>query len=244
MINLAQNKNSRLAEFIIKELDLNIYAILEAGCGEGQLTIPFAKKINNYINSFRLIAYDLSSEPYSGSLEVLRENVKHEGLENKIEIIKGDVREINILEDESIDLIYSNDLFCELDQKGLEKALNEFYRILKPNGQMAHAEYSPVPENIAQRLFIEADIHSLETSLPKPEWFSPNSDEIAALMHKIGFKNITVKYFETSIHMDFEEAIQAFKDWTVDPKFIAKHKRALQTYGIETPMEHVIFCYK
>ena len=109
---------------------------------------------------------------------------------------------------------------------------------------MAHAEYAPVPVNMAQKLFIEADTHSLETSLPKPEWFSPNSDEIATLMHKTGFKNITVKYFETSIHMDFEEAIQALKDWTVDPEFIEKHKKDLQTYGIETPMEHTIFCNK
>ncbi len=241
---MSLKKNERLAEFIIKEINLNIDVILEAGCGEGQLTIPFTKKISQYINEFRIIAYDLSSEPYSGSLDVLKEKIQQESLENKIEIMEGDVRKIDNLKDESIDFIYSNDLFCELDREGLEKCLKEFYRILKPNSQMVHAEYAPFPENMAQELFIEADTHSLDTSLPKPEWFSPNSDEVAALLHKIGFKNITVKYFETSIHMNYEGAIQTFQDWTVDPKFIEKHKKDLQTYGIETPMEHVIFCNK
>ncbi|MFX1575056.1 MAG: class I SAM-dependent methyltransferase [Promethearchaeota archaeon] len=241
---MSLKKNERLAEFIIKEIDLNIGVILEGGCGEGQLTIPFTKRISQYINEFRIIAYDLSSEPYSGSLDVLKEKIQQESLENKIEIMEGDVRKIDKLKNKSIDFIYSNELFCELDRDGLEKCLKEFYRVLKPDGQMAHAEYAPIHENLAQKLFIEADTHSLETSLPKPEWFSPNSDEVAALLHKIGFKNITVKYFETSIHMNYEEAIQAFKDWTVDPRFIEKNKKDLQLCGIETPMEHVIFCNK
>jgi len=244
VINLTQNKNDRLAKFIINELDFNVSVILEAGCGEGQLTIPFVKKISNYINDIKIIAYDLSAEPYFKSLEVLKERVCQEKLENIIEVMEGDVRNIKNIEDESIDFIFSNDLFCELNRLGLEQCLKEFYRILKPNSQMAHAEYAPFPENVAQKLFIEADIHSLETSLPKPEWFSPCSDKIAILMHKIGFKNIKVKYFETSVCLGYEEAVQALKDWTVDPKFIEKYKKDLQTYGIETPMEHVVFCNK
>jgi ubiquinone/menaquinone biosynthesis C-methylase UbiE len=234
----------RLIDFILENLDIKFSVILEAGCGEGQLTIPFTKKIIKYLNSFKIIAFDLSAGPYSESLEFLKKNIAKEGFQDLIAIMQGDVRNMETIEDETIDLIFSNDLFCDLDRTGLEKTLNEFYRILKHNGQMAHAEYAPVPENPAQKLFIEADTFSLETSEPRPDWFSPTSDEIAVLMHKIGFKDITIKYFETGIHMDFEDAVKTLKEWTVDPEFIEKHQEDLGNYGIETPIEHVIFCSK
>ncbi|MDI6690475.1 MAG: class I SAM-dependent methyltransferase [Candidatus Bathyarchaeota archaeon] len=100
------------------------------------------------------------------------------------------------MDDESVDLIISNELFCDLDRKGLKNALKEFYRILKHNGQMAHGELNPVAENVAQRLVIEADSFSMETLTQKYEWFSPFSDEVVVLMHRMGFKDITGKYFE------------------------------------------------
>jgi len=58
----------------------------------------------------------------------------------------------------------------------------------------------------------------LETSLPKPDWFSPSSDEVAVLMHKIGFKKITIKYFDTDIYLNYNKALEALEEWTVDPK--------------------------
>jgi len=148
------------------------------------------------------------------------------------------------LEDESVDLIISNELFCDLDRNGLERAIKEFYRILKPNGQMAHGELNPAAENEAQRLLIEANAYSLETAQPKPEWFSPFSDEVAALMHKIGFKNIRVEYFETNVKMNFNKSIENLKEWKTDPAFIERHLNDLKGYGMEFPMEHVIFCQK
>lgn len=109
---------------------------------------------------------------------------------------------------------------------------------------MIHANLSPVPENISQTIFIEADTHSIETSMPKPDWFSPYSDEVATLMHKLGFKNIIIKFFETQIHLNFEEALIALRNWTVNPDYIEKHRDDLLKYGIEYPMEYVIYCRK
>lgn len=241
---MTDNLRERLAEFILKNVNLNFSTILEVGCGEGQLTLPFAQTISKYLNEFKIIAFDLSIGSYSGSIEILKKIIHEKGLENQIITMKGDVRNMKTIEDDSIDFIYSNDLFCDLDRIGLEKALTEFYRVLKPGGQMAHAEYAPVAQNLPQKLFIEADLHSLETSMPKPDWFSPFSDEIAILMHKIGFKDILVKFFETGFHVELDEAIETLKEWTVDPKFIKKHKKELFEHGIESPLEHVIFCSK
>ncbi len=235
---------NKLADFLLENLNLDFSVILEAGCGQGQLTIPFTQRISKYLKDFKLIAFDLSTGPYSNSLEILKNKIQQEGLENIIVIVQGDVRDMNTIEDESIDLLFSNELLCDLNRVGLEMALKEFYRVLKPNGQMVHAELNPVPENMPQKLFIEADIHSLETSLPKPDWFSPFSDEVAVVMHKIGFKNIIIKYFETGIRLDFEDTIKTLKNWTVDPEFIEQHKEDLRKHGLEFPMKHVIFCHK
>jgi len=108
---------------------------------------------------------------------------------------------------------------------------------------MAHGELNPIPENEAQRLLIRADAYSLESLRPKLKWFSPFSDEVAALMHKTGFKYITVKYFETGTKMGYKEAVAYLKRW-VKQDFIKTYEHDLRRYGLEFPMEHVIFCKK
>ncbi|NWG11897.1 class I SAM-dependent methyltransferase [Candidatus Bathyarchaeota archaeon] len=160
----------RLADSIVKHLDFErISVILEAGCGRGQLTMPFVRKVHKIKENFKVIALDFSSGPYEGDLDILKEKMRREKLDKVVVAVKGDVKNMKTIEDESVDLIISNELFCELDKKGLERAIKEFYRILKPSGQMAHGELSPIPENEAQRLVIEANAYSLETSQPKPE---------------------------------------------------------------------------
>ncbi|MGB9777825.1 MAG: class I SAM-dependent methyltransferase [Candidatus Bathyarchaeales archaeon] len=242
---LIKSMYERLAKFLVRNINFhNVSIILEVGCGRGQLTIPFAKNVKEILKEFKLIALDVSAGPYKGNLEALKKRITKEELEKFVIPFEGDVRKMKAIDDESVDLIISNELFCDLDREGLEKALMEFYRILKHDGQMAHAELNPVPENNAQRLVIEADSYSMETLTPKYEWFSPFSDEVAALMNKIGFKDITVKYFETNVRLSFNEAVKQLKEWKVNPTFIRKRMEKLKKYGLEFPMEHIIFCKK
>lgn len=230
---------------MVKNIDFReVSVILEAGCGSGQLTIPFAKKVMAILEEFKIIAFDVSIGPYRGALKVLREQIKREGLEKFVIPLKGDVRNMKTMDKKSVDLIISNELLCDLNRKRLEKTLKEFYRVLKPNGQMAHGEFNPVAENAAQKLLIEADSYSMETLTRRYEWFSPFSDEVAALMHKIGFKDITVKYFETNVHLPFNDAVKQLEEWKVSPTFIEKRMKELKKYGLEFPMEHIIFCKK
>ena len=236
---------NRLANFLVINIDFSgVSVLLEAGCGSGNLTVPFAKSVMKILKEFRIIALDVAAGPYKGALDILREKVRKENLEEFIEIVEGDVRSMSNIADESIDLIISNELFCDLGREGLEKVLKEFFRVLKPNRQMAHGELIPVPETPAQKLLIKADSYSMETLTSKYEWFSPFSDEVAVLMHKIGFKNITVKYFETNVHLPFNYAVKQLKKWNINPTFIKKHMNDLKKYGLEFPMEHIIFCKK
>jgi len=236
----------RLAVFLVENLDFEkVSTILEAGCGNGQLTVPFVRKLRQIKPSFRVIALDLSAGPYKGHLDILKTRLREEKLEGLITPVNADVRNMDVIGNESVDLVVSNETLCELDRNGLEMALREFYRVLKFGGQMVHGELIQAFENDAQRLMIEANLHSLETSLPRPAWFSPFSDEVAALLHKIGFKDITVKYFEINMKfMSPDVVLGKLRQWHVDPVFVKEHLKDFKRYGLEYPMEHLIFCRK
>jgi ubiquinone/menaquinone biosynthesis C-methylase UbiE len=236
----------QLAVFLVENLNFEkVSTILEAGCGSGQLTIPFVRKLMQIKSNFRIVALDLSVGTYKGHLDILKTRLREEKLEGLIVPVNADVRNMDAIEDESVDLVVSNETLCELDRNGLEMALREFYRVLRSGGQMVHGELIQAFENDAQRLVIEANLHCLETSLPKPEWFSPFSDEVATLLHKIGFRDITVKYLETNVKFrGFNSALRKLEEWSVDPVFVKEHLQDIRKYGLEYPMEHVIFCRK
>ncbi len=233
-----------MAQFIVSLVDWkDVSVLLEAGCGRGQLTMPLIRKARR---KCRVIAFDLSAGPYAGDLEVLRNRVVDEGLENVIKTVEGDVRNMRAIADESVDLIVSNELFGELDRAGLEQALKEFNRVLKHGGQMVLSELSPAAENKAQELLIEANLHySMDTMLPEGVyWLSPTVDDVATIMHKTGFGNIQARFFETNIRLGYEVAVEQLKKWRIDPRFMKKHREDLQRQGIEFPLEHVIVCEK
>ena len=236
----------RLAAFLVENLDFEgVSTILEVGCGSGQLTFPFVRKVREISSGFRVFALDLSAGPYKGHLDVLKRRVREERLDGVITPVNADVRDMDVIADESVDLVVSNETLCELDRAGLEKAVREFYRVLKFGGQMVHGELIQAFENEAQRLVIEANLRSLETSLPKPPWVSPFSDEVAALLHKIGFRDIVVKYFETNVRFrGFNVALKKLKQWHVDPEFVEERLQDIEKHGLEYPMEHLIFCRK
>ena len=232
----------RLADFLLENINLDrVSVVLEAGCGRGQLTLPLAERIGK---RRRIIAFDISSGPYEGALKVLDRTIEEERLGGIIEIVKGDVRNMIDVKDEEVDLIISNELFCELDRRGLKSAIREFYRILKRGQQMVHAELNPFAENKAQELFIRANSYSMETMTPRPMWFSPAADEIAVNLHKAGFTKIHVKYFETNLKLGFDIAMKQLIKWKTEPRFLAEYEKDLRRYGLEYPVEHVVFCEK
>jgi ubiquinone/menaquinone biosynthesis C-methylase UbiE len=243
MEKVVSSMYERLVSLLIENLDFEkASVILEVGAGRGQLTVPLVKRLKTAKLGFRVIALDTSAGPYEGALETLKRDLREEKLEDLVTVVNGDVRNMSAMETESVDLVISNEMLCELNVEGLEKAIQEFYRILKPRGEMGHGELIPVAENEAQKLVIDANANSTETSLPKPEWFSPFSDEAAAMMHRTGFKNIRTTYFETRVKMDYDDALKKLKEWTVRPSWIEKHLDDLKRFGLELPMEHVIFC--
>ncbi|HML04070.1 MAG TPA: class I SAM-dependent methyltransferase [Candidatus Bathyarchaeia archaeon] len=71
--------------------------VLDAGGGNGRWTIPMAKK------GCRVVLVDISE----GMLNVARQRVAAEGLEDRIEISKGDIRKLDY-PDETFDFVFSD----------------------------------------------------------------------------------------------------------------------------------------
>jgi len=63
-------------------------------------------------------------------------------------------------------------------------------------------------------------------------------------MHKIGFRDIQVRFFETDLRLVYEVAVEQLRQWRIDERFVKKYEKDLREYGIEFPLEHVIFCEK
>jgi len=105
---------------IVKET--NPKTILDIATGTGDLAIALAKT-----NAIKIIGLDISS----GMLEIGKEKIKQQGLDNKIEMILGDSENMPF-EDNTFDAITVG--FGVRNFETLENGLKEIYRVLKPGG--------------------------------------------------------------------------------------------------------------
>lgn len=203
--------------------------VLEAGCGKGQLTIPLLGMVAKRV---QMIAIDSSHGPYMGWLDELKANLRSERLEERVRVIKTDVKRIRGVRNESVDLVVSNELLCDLPHdRDLEEALREFRRILRPQGLMIHAEWSSSPTVEPQAFLVK-------------HWPSWSPDQLFSLMRRYGFRGFEVSYFDTTIHFGYESAIRELRSWGADNRFLKRHESLLKAEGLDLPFEHVIRCQK
>lgn len=217
---------TRLAQhFASKVQGRKLRVILEAGCGKGQLTIPLARMMPEKV---QMMAVDSSRGPYKGWLDELKESLEEEGLDERVRVIKADVRRIGTVPKQSVDLVVSNELLCDLPyDRELETALGEFRRILRPNGLMIHGEWSSFPTVEPQSFLVK-------------HWPSWSPDQLFPIMRKLGFHGVEVSYFDTTIHFGYECAVGELRAWGADNRFLRRHDRVLKRRGLDLPFEHII----
>src|SRR2546425_1265408 len=219
-----------LAEHIIERIGRRrSRVILEAGCGKGQLTIPLLRRLPREV---KMIAIDSSKGPYAGWLKGLSQELRRAGLEKRVRSFRSDARRIRGIEAESVDIIVSNELLCDLPYDSqLEMALTEFYRILRPGGFMIHGEWSSSPAAEPQAFLVK-------------HWPSWTPDQLFSIMRKNGFHDFQVTYFETTIHFGYENALKELQTWGATEKFLRRNDAVLKREGIELPYEHIMQCEK
>ncbi|WP_100610943.1 bifunctional demethylmenaquinone methyltransferase/2-methoxy-6-polyprenyl-1,4-benzoquinol methylase UbiE [Confluentibacter lentus] len=177
---------------IVKETNPKI--ILDIATGTGDLAIALAKT-----NATKIIGLDISS----GMLEIGKEKIKKQGLDNKIEMVLGDSENMPF-EDNTFDAITVS--FGVRNFETLENGLKEILRVLKPGGCFVILEtsiptktpykqgYNFYTKNILPvigRLFSKDK--SAYTYLCESASMFPYGEALNNILRKIGF--ISVKDF-------------------------------------------------
>src|SRR5262249_21843218 len=101
--------------------------VLDLGCGRGLMTIGIAKRLK----SGKVTAVDLDH-----SVEAARENVKLEGVADKVRFESGDGRKL-VYPDANFDIAVSFLAIHNIPEKEVrEQAVREMFRVLKPGGRL------------------------------------------------------------------------------------------------------------
>jgi len=124
---LTRGQAGKIKEHIVTNFVRSGMAILDVGCGTGDLAVRAA----------RAGAFVTGVDISEGMLAVAKERVKKNALENKVVLHHAGVVEIDSLFDEkSFDLITSTLVMSELYAEEREWAFKELFRILKPDGKL------------------------------------------------------------------------------------------------------------
>ncbi|KAL9125957.1 MAG: hypothetical protein Q9217_004917 [Psora testacea] len=118
---------------------LNVEAgskVLDAGCGEGHVAMFMAQK-GLYVEGIDIVDYHV---------ELAQRNIHTSGYDKKINIARGDYHHLERFTDETFEGVYTCETLVHATDP--QKALSEFFRVLKPGGHLAMLEYEHINERL------------------------------------------------------------------------------------------------
>lgn len=180
--------------------------IMDAGGGTGR----WAVKLSEFLKG-KIVIFDRSTD----MLAKARENIEHCDVSNRIDIVEGNLTNIEQFEDESINHIVSiySPLSFIYEQI---KAGQELFRILKPGGRMlimSHSHFNAIASKINNYKAGPEELKNLvETRMVKwaqhvPELVTHSKESIEKLFLNVGFsilKTYGVPVFAQPGHEDFD----------------------------------------
>jgi SAM-dependent methyltransferase len=113
--------------------------VLDVGCGKGLLLAGAARRLT----TGKAIGVDVwVPHAMTGNrLEAVLENVRLEGVSDRVEVKRADARELPF-DDGTFDVVVSNFVVHEMNTRAdREKMLGEMMRVLKPGGRLALTDF-------------------------------------------------------------------------------------------------------
>lgn len=154
-----------LVRLIGKDGQRTYGTIVDVGCGQGKSFSLLKQRFNPY----RMIGIDADPE----ILQIARNQAQQDGVQ--VETLLGTSASI-ALPDNSVDIIFCHQTFHHLVEQ--EKAIAEFYRVLKPGGMMLFAE--------STRAYIHSWI--IRLLFRHPMEVQKTAEEYLALIRQTGFQ--------------------------------------------------------
>jgi ubiquinone/menaquinone biosynthesis C-methylase UbiE len=134
--------------------------VLEIGCGSAKDLCRLVEKYN-----CRAIGVDSSDL----ILKFAEDRVRKRGLSSKIAIIKGDVANMNFLNDSQFDIVIAQSVLATILDK--DKAATEVSRVLKSGGHFGDIELIWIDESDDELVYnVEKRIGSFDRPLKSSEW--------------------------------------------------------------------------
>jgi len=200
---------------LIQRLDLTRLkpaVVLDVGCGTGWGTQDLLQKYKKA----KIISLDLSPE-------MLKQTKSKGGWFRKPKIICADAEDIP-LEDESVDLIFSNLMLQWCDYK---KVFAEFKRILKPEGLLMFSTFGPDTLKELKQSWAKVDDHAHVNDFTD--------------MHDLGDELIHAGLAEPVMDMDvltltYKDVLSVMKDLkAIGANTILKNQKKSAEIGLVTP---------
>ena len=141
--------------------------ILDVATGTGDMAIMACK----LLNPEKITGIDISQE----MLEVGRKKIEKEGLNNKIDLQRGDSETINFAEN-TFDAVTA--AFGVRNFEDLETGLAEMLRVMKPGGQLVILEFSKPRQKAVRSLY---NIYMGIVAPRVAQWFRQNREAYAYL---------------------------------------------------------------
>lgn len=172
----------RMEDHLFDSLDLQPGAeVLDAGCGVGHVAMHLARK------GLRVQGIDVVSNHVKWAQQEIRAN----GLEKEVTVRLMDYHHLDGLPDESFNGVYTMETFVHATDP--EKALGEFFRVLKPGGSIAlyeydHPDFDAVSKDIPKDLMASMEQINSRASMPANESFSQGT--LQSMLERQGFENV------------------------------------------------------
>lgn len=147
--------------------------VLEVACNMGTTAIQLAKQFECQITGI-----DLDEN----ALEKARENIKQNKVEHLVQVQRGNATKLPF-DDESFDIVINEAMLTMLPLEAKEKAIREYFRVLKPNGfLLTHDVVLNTEDSQAILAQLRDAINITVTPLTKTDWKN--------IFRHCGFRNV------------------------------------------------------
>lgn len=175
--------------------DKNPQQMLDVATGTADVAIM----ASGLLNPVKVTGIDISE----GMLKIGRNKVKKLGLDNRIELLKGDSETINF-NDNTFDAVTV--AFGVRNFQNLEKGLSEILRVLKPGGKLVVLEFSKPEKTLMKKLYnvymknIAPAVSNVFSKNPRAYQYLgesirkfPEGKKFTGIMDSAGYKNTSNK---------------------------------------------------
>ncbi len=159
--------------------DLKGKKVLELGCGAAQGGIAFSKK------GAKVTGIDISQEQLKFAEKLCKEH------DVEIELHQGDITDLEVIEDESYDFIYSAYAFQWIEN--LQKVFSEASRVLKSGGTFLFSLPHPMfhyLDNQDLEESLELEDHYLDSGITEVEKLEEDGEEIEMIIYRRTFQEL------------------------------------------------------